>query len=456
MLLITEEGIAVWQHVVLVFGATSSVWGYNRFGDALVGIGRLALATLCFHYVDDYGGVEESRTAESAFVSFKDLNAKLGAQMKPSKAQPPSAQHVIQGVLVRIEGGHAVVCATTDRKAKLTSQVTYILAEDCLTPQRAGVLAGKFGFVASSLFGQLARPVLRAIYLRQQAATLHRDIQALNPALRASLTFLVEVLTWAPPRRVDFAAVQHAGIAYADAFFEMGDTRHRPFDAPMAQWTAQSATSLPNGWGVVVRCPTTGVTWYACGVVPARILRRFTLRRQYIFLLETLAQCLASWLFYYELGQWYLSFIDNTASQWALTKGYSRDPEANCIVGLFWTSAALLGSHPWFERVGTSAQLADGVSRDDFADAKRLGWKRSDADLTEVWEVVVASVEQHVVASRDAAVAIKGAVDKQRRLAGLPVACIDQEHPTSPRRTATTARASTASPPSGTDAAPLR
>ena len=27
MLLITEEGVSVWQHVVLVFGATSSVWG---------------------------------------------------------------------------------------------------------------------------------------------------------------------------------------------------------------------------------------------------------------------------------------------------------------------------------------------------------------------------------------------------------------------------------------------
>ena len=298
------------------------------------------------------------------------------------------------------------MCATADCKAKLTSQVTGILTEDGLTPQQAGVLAGKFGFVASSLFGQLARPVLHAIYLRQKAASLHRDIQALTPAVRASLTFLVEVLMRAPPRRVDVTTVQGTGIAYADAFFEMGDTGHRPADAPMAQWTSQSATSLANGWGVVVRCPTTGVTRYACGVVPTRVLQRFTLRRQYIFLLETLAQCLASWLFYHELGQWYLSFVDNTASQWALTKGYSRDPEANCIVGLFWTSAAPLGSHPWFERAGTNAQLADGVSRNDFVDAKRLNWKRLNADFTEVWEVVVASVEQHVAASRNAAVAI--------------------------------------------------
>ena len=187
------------------------------------------------------------------------------------------------------KGSWSILRTTADRIAKLTYQVTNILAEDCLTPQVAGVLAGKFGFVASSLFGQLARPVLHAIYLRQKAAGMRKDIQAFTPALRASLMFLVEVLTWAPPRCVDFATVRNVGIAYADAFFEMYGTKHRPADTPMSHWTPQLATSFPNGWRVVVQCPTTGVTWYASGVVPTRILQRFTLRRQCIFLLETLA-----------------------------------------------------------------------------------------------------------------------------------------------------------------------
>ena len=116
MLLITDEGVSVWQHVVLVFCATSSIWGYSRFGDALVGIGRLTLATLCFHYVDDYGGVGDARTAMSAFVGFNDLNAKLGAAMEPSKAQPPSTEHIIQGVPVKIEADRAIGCPTSDRK----------------------------------------------------------------------------------------------------------------------------------------------------------------------------------------------------------------------------------------------------------------------------------------------------------------------------------------------------
>ena len=175
--------------------------------------------------------------------------------MKPSKAQPPSTQHVIQGVLVNIEDNRAVVCATADRKAKLTSQVANILSDGCLTPQVAGALAGKFGFVASSSYGQVARPVLHAIYMRQKAAGMRRDLQALTPAMRASLTFLVDVLTWAPPRQLDFATARSIGIAYADAFFEMDGVQRRPADSPMSTRTPQSAVSFPNGWGVVVGCP---------------------------------------------------------------------------------------------------------------------------------------------------------------------------------------------------------
>ena len=120
--------------------------------------------------------------------------------------------------------------------------------------------------------------------------------------------------------------------------------------------------------------------------------------------------------------------MDNASSQWALTyKGYSRDFEANAIVGLCWTSATLLGSLPWFERVGTNTQLADAVSRCKFDDAKRLRWKYFDADLTEVWGVIVTSVEQHFVATKAAATATMMAVDKQRSRAGLPVGLTRRE-----------------------------
>ena len=183
----------------------------------------------------------------SAFNSFGDLNAKLGAAMKPSKAQPPSTQHVIQGALVPLP------TAKPSSRPRLRTSCAMIALPHM---QVAGVLAGKFGFAASSLYGQVARPVLHAIYMRQKAAGMRRDRQALTPALRASLIFLVEVLTWAPPRQLDFATARSIGIAYADAFFEMDGVQRRPADSPMSTWTPQSSVSFPNDWGVVVRCPS--------------------------------------------------------------------------------------------------------------------------------------------------------------------------------------------------------
>ena len=166
----------------------------------------------------------------------------------------------------------------------------------------AGVLAGKFGFEASSLYSRVARPVLHALYQRQNAVGITGERYGLTAALIASLTFLMEVLRWALHRQLDFATVRRVGIAYADAFFEMDGVKYRPGASPTFTWSQYSSVSFPNGWGLVVRCPATADTWYASRVVPERILKRFSLCRQYIFLLETLAQCLASWVFYYELG----------------------------------------------------------------------------------------------------------------------------------------------------------
>lgn len=87
---------------------------------------------------------------------------------------------------------------------------------------------------------------------------------------------------------------------------------------------------------------------------------------QYIFILEALAQCLPLWLFWPILVEPYWSFIDNSAAQWALTKGYSRNDEANIIVTLFDAAAVAKRAGPWFERVAPAANISDEVSRMDF------------------------------------------------------------------------------------------
>ena len=81
----------LWQHNALSFGASGSVWGFNRFADLLQFIARKILWIPVHHYVDDFAAAEDERLAESGFTAFADLYNGLGLKVKEKKAQPPAA-----------------------------------------------------------------------------------------------------------------------------------------------------------------------------------------------------------------------------------------------------------------------------------------------------------------------------------------------------------------------------
>ena len=77
-------------HAVLLFGALGAVWGYGRLNDLFVHLTRCLVAIRALHYVDDFGGIERSASAPSAFSAFEDFNTCLGYVMKKAKRQPRS------------------------------------------------------------------------------------------------------------------------------------------------------------------------------------------------------------------------------------------------------------------------------------------------------------------------------------------------------------------------------
>ena len=157
------------------------------------------------------------------------------------------------------------------------------------------------------------------------------------------------------------------------------------------EWSNTSSMQFPNGWGVVVDGYP---VMYCGGTIPDSILSGFRKRKQYIFLLETFAQVLVLLLFWPEMGPYYMSYINNLASQWALTKGYSSDSECNTIVGLFWIMSGILGISPWFERVPSKAQLVDAPSRGVLSFGKSLGWRRLDFHLDPLWEAISTTIQE--------------------------------------------------------------
>ena len=130
-------------------------------------------------------------------------------------------------------------------------------------------------------------------------------------------------------------------------------------------WADTSAVSMNNRWGWVVVTPAQ--TSFSYGCVPEQVLRLFKRRKQYMFLLETVAQCFILWCFGPELGKFFVTFCDNTGSHFSLIKGMTKDPEVNVLVGLFWSVSGILGLVPWIAYVNSAAQLADGLSREDLS-----------------------------------------------------------------------------------------
>ena len=64
------------------------------------------------------------------------------------------------------------------------------------------------------------------------------------------------------------------------------------------------------------------------------------------------------------------------------------------MVGAFWFAVAKYSSYPWFHRVPTDSNCADGISRSDFTIPEKLGWQYLDIK----WAFVYEELARYVVA----------------------------------------------------------
>ena len=100
----------------------------------------------------------------------------------------------------------------------------------------------------------------------------------------------------------------------------------------------------------------------------------------------------------------WLAFIDNTAGEAALKKGYGKDAFVNGMLATFWGTAARRAWRPQFARVESKANVADAVSRGDLSRAHRERWTRVDANIDAITSILVS-------AAADAEYAAAHAVD---------------------------------------------
>ena len=148
----TPRGAMLFRHTALCFGSTASVWSFNRFADSLVFLMHHLLITPCLHYVDDFGGVEPSSSATSAFNSFADFFKCLGLKTKDKKAEPPNCSQKLLGVIIEVEEHGVRLSPCPVRLTKIQEEINRALVQNNLTPEEAQRLSGKTRFPSKYMF----------------------------------------------------------------------------------------------------------------------------------------------------------------------------------------------------------------------------------------------------------------------------------------------------------------
>lgn len=249
----TPRGFTLWRHNCLSFGASGSVWSFNRFADMIQFIARKLLLIPCHHFVDDFAAFEPRPIATSGFQSFNDLFATLGLQMKAKKAASPGPKHKLLGVIVSIDTANITLEPCPSRCAKLLQTIQSALQDNILKPEQAQKLAGKLVFLQSTAFNNWGT-VSHEAYIHSRA---HNSSQtnhdgALNGPLRASLTFMQAIIKSFQPNKIPLAVEPRHTTLYTDAFFQLGDQKFSPSQmTPEINWSSRTGINMTNGWGFV-------------------------------------------------------------------------------------------------------------------------------------------------------------------------------------------------------------
>ena len=331
-------------HTALPFGATASVYGYNRVSRAVVFLARKLLDIPVDSYFDDFWGVDYEENVDASYRAFAALNELLGFAIKHSKDVPPTSADSLLGVYVNIVSVPFTASVTNERRVSLREVLREHIRSNKLSPASAATLAGRLNFAASALFGRVGRAPLRAVYARQHQERDPENLYyRLTVLLRAALQALFDLLECPPPR------IAHAPWATLP---------------PVTIFTDGAGDGCIGGVALLPERGGHAVVFMSR--VSGRAMRRMVHRFNQIALIELLA-VLTGVEEFRELirGRDVRIFVDNTVAESSLRNGYMRrdSRDACALIGELWLQLLHLGVNVWFDRVPTAFNIADGPSR---------------------------------------------------------------------------------------------
>ena len=339
-------------HTALPFGATASVYGYNRLSRAIVFLARRLLWIPVDSYFDDFWGIDKEAAAEASFKAFGDLNEILGFTIKEAKDVPPAENGTLLGVAVRLAAFPFRAEITAERKLSLRSSLKEHLDSNRLAPGEAATLAGRMNFAVSAMFGRVGRAPLKAVYARQHSRRTnhegesHEHPHILTRSLRASLEALARLVEAPPPRILPIPGK----IAPVVSIFSDGEGKYGYI-----------------GGVLLVAAAFVPVLVFEAQI-PPHVYDLLVRRHNQIALIELLAALTALSAFSpFIKGKDLRFFIDNRVAECAVRNGYvRRDTRDACaLVSELWFQLQRAQATVWVDRVPSKLNIADGPSRPD-------------------------------------------------------------------------------------------
>eukprot|EP00971_Amphidinium_carterae_P130065 2576389-Amphidinium_carterae.1 len=277
------------------------------------------------------------------------------------------------GVTVDLSGFTNGVVSVRNKRSRIEGMTTglqEILDNDSMSAHTAASLKGKLSFMEGQHHARLGVVTTRALSLR--ALGSNREV-SLTHELRAALQWSLDLLSTDLGKEIPLRRQEYQVVIFTDGAVEgegsgtctIGGVAFFPSKRP-EYFSSHVPDVLVNAW-------------------------KSEGRKHVIFHTELLPVMVSQLLWSCELeGRLALFFVDNEAARCSLVASQTGLKEAMKIV---WASLSIVARHsmrPWYARVPSSCNVADGPSRGDHSEVERL-WGATRVATPDFMSCLVAS-----------------------------------------------------------------
>ena len=326
----------------LPFGATSSVYAFNKLALALLHIMVVKFRAIATDFYDDYTVFEFQPAASLLDKVLCRLLRLLGWVFAEDgkKFVPFGPQVVTLGVVLHLEEiwqGRITIANKPGRISKICSMLAPIAEGKPTTRSQLASLHGLLNFAGGYVLGFQLKPAVR-MFSKALARGRTSGLE-----LRAAALLAMDVLKGARPRTLA-ARVTPPIILYTDGAYENG-----------------AAT-----WGAILLDPSTGARWMFHGTVCRTLCDHWRKHagQQIICEIEAFAVALVLYGLRGSLhGRCIISFIDNDAARFGFIRRSSPSQCMFNIICIVTLLEAILETSLWYERVPSKSNPSDLPSR---------------------------------------------------------------------------------------------